>query len=159
MKAIIIFSIIMTFIRACGGTDNSQQRSASSRDTLATVQDSTSPPSHVLTPSPMTTIKPNLTLVGAGIDSVVVLDSTMYRLYVFIGSAIEEPGMATVVELGQRLMLEPQFTYHSDGSFDPNDERNKRLLRLRVAKSPQSFIGKISLVPHQGWKLVDVDSF
>jgi hypothetical protein len=114
-------------------------------------------PSRIPVPVQPPAVKPNLTFVGAAFDSIHHIDTIRYKAFLFVGTAIPEPGKESLVEPGQRLIAEPLYVVSADGTVDLSNPRNAKLYSL-YGKSPrESFLGKVTMIPGRGWFIVDVE--
>jgi len=103
-------------------------------------------------------IKPNMTFAGAQVDSVVMIDSARYRIYLSVSTAIPEGSAISLLEPGARIVAQPMFQLNDEGKIDPTIPRNAQLLRLRKASPRSTFIGKVTLDGEKGWLIVSVES-
>ena len=108
------------------------------------------------TPSQPTTIKQNVSLIEAVIDSITLVDDVQYRLSAQVRSANPVEGMASLAEAGQHILASAQYLQTQDGSIDYTNGRNKNLLALRSAKPGDVFTGKVALNAYGRWILVEV---
>jgi hypothetical protein len=159
MKQMII--IILFMFSSYGGCQSPRTTQKEGKQTdiqQEAVRDTIEPVVMQKPPMP-TAIKPNLTLIGAVVDSVVVTDSINYKIFFYVNTAIPEGGLESIAEANQRISAVASYVVGEDGRIDMNHERNKRLFRLREAVEGDVFIGKISLTDKHGWVIVDVESF
>ena len=168
-RVLIAIVVLVVWLLGCSSSESvKQSENSTSRDT-STVQPPSSPPDYVrsapdtVKPVPPAenpnTIKPNLSFIGAQVESVEVFDEFRYRLHIFVGTSINEPGVANLIEPSSRIAVEPMYKMDSNGKIDMNDETNKRLLKLRSKKASEIFLGKVSLVLGQGFRIVWVESY
>jgi hypothetical protein len=104
-----------------------------------------------------TSLKRNGGVFTAVIDSISLLDGFRYRLTVRLSSAAALEGVDAPSGQDARLELTPGYVLDENGIVDQSNERNKRLMTLRLARPGDEVTGKISLIPGKGWVILDVE--
>jgi hypothetical protein len=102
-----------------------------------------------------TAIKPNMSLIGAVITDIILVDEFNFRIGVELRTAVPDGQFESLAEPGQSLRLVPQFRMSDGGMIDRDDERNKRLLEIRSRGAGDFLFGKITLGQDHVWYLVD----
>ena len=155
MSRFSLFSLILLAgiqLFCCPSSQTSQQSHAiASQDSTTTI----SRPPKVSQP---TTIKPNVTIVHAVIDSIANIDDTQYRLFVRVTSVEPMEDLPSLVEPNQQLTLTPQYIATESGQIDLSQDVNKRLFDLRSARIGAKFIGRVALLDGGTWVLLDVNN-
>jgi hypothetical protein len=104
-------------------------------------------------------VKQNLTLVGAIIDSVELIDSLNYKFHVQLQTAIPEAGYESVVEPGQVLSLYPAYQLNENNIIDMNNPVNKKLIQMRILKKKAFIIARITFENDMKWYIIQVEAF
>ena len=161
---ISFFAMVLVFLAVgCRSPEQVRQKESSPVDTSGPVAEKapplSTPPAAKEPLRQPAAIRPNVTFAGVKIDSVVIVDDHQFLVFGLINTAIPEHGMESLAEIGQKLMLQPDYATRPDGSADMSIEGNRRLLSLRSAKKNQVFLGRISLRPQKGWVILEVESF
>jgi hypothetical protein len=115
------------------------------------------PEAHLDTPPPPSTIKPNITLIGAVITAINFIDDLQYTLEIELRTAIPERQSESYAEPGQHLQVVPSYQRNELGVVDTNDARNRRLLEVRSKGIGDFLFGKITLSNDWKWYLIDTE--
>ena len=150
MKHISAIILVFPILIETGCNCASQQ--AEKAEPAATASPATQP-AKITEPTAM---KPNVHMIEANVESVMILDDVGYRLRLRIVSDIPGPGMEGLTA-GQQLEVVPQFVLDEKKAIDLSHERTKKLLTLRHAKSGDSLHGKIFLGEGGTSYLIDLD--
>lgn len=135
--------LFLTIALAC--STSKDQRQQVGRDTVA---------SHVDTPP---SIVPNVTLIGAVITAIAIVDEFQYTLDVELRTAIPEGHSPSIAEPGQRVRVVPSYRLDEQRAVVMSDERNKRLMDVRSKNVGDFLLGKIVLSNDGTWYLIDTE--
>ncbi len=124
-----------------------------------TVKKDMSPVGNQPIPKPKTTVKENLTFVGAVVESVELLDSINYKLVVKLQTAIPEANYESIIEPGQVITVYPSYQLDEKKKVDMKNPINQKLFELRTMKKKGFFIGKITLSNDMKWYITQVEVY
>jgi hypothetical protein len=106
-----------------------------------------------------TAVKENLTLIGAIVDSVELLDSLNYKFVVKLQTAIPENNFESVIEPGQIITVYPGYQMNESKQVDMKSPINKKLFEMRTLKRRGHFIGKVTLESDMKWYITQVEVY
>jgi PBP1b-binding outer membrane lipoprotein LpoB len=104
-------------------------------------------------------VKENLTLMGAIVDSVELLDSLNYKFVVKLQTAIPEMNFESVTEPGNIITVYPGYQLNESKQVDMKNPINKKLFELRTLKKGGHFIGKVTLANDMKWYIAQVEVY
>jgi len=149
MKFAAACILFVLTVAGCHSTQEAKKNDASVPDT------SQHPPA--LNVSPPASIVQNASQVEAVVEHIESIDETHFNVGIFVISSTPIGGRTSIVEVGQRLVVSPQFVRDPSGNVDMANETNKRLKTIKEKQNGQSFKGKIVMNRQGGWNLVDID--
>lgn len=155
-RAIIICCLGVAISLGCKSSKDVKQEETRTSDVKDTLREEL--PVVPSSPQP-SAIKPNVTFIGAYIDSVHLLEGFNYRLFILVQTAIPVGGMESILEPGQHISAMPAYVVNEAGVIDITNERNKKLLELRSAKAGDVFLGQVSLTDKHGWVVTEVEAY
>jgi hypothetical protein len=107
-------------------------------------------------PKPKAAVKENLTLVGAVVESIDLLDNLNYKLVVKLQTAIPEANFENIIEPGQVITVYPSYQIDENKNVDMKNPINQKLFELRALKKKGYFIGKVTLSNDMKWYIAQV---
>jgi len=154
-------SLLLVFLLvSCSSREKIQERSeanegepsaVAAHDTVEVAQ-----PEPEVQPQPqVTTVKPNLSLIGAVISSIEFVDSVRYKAHIELRTAIPIGGLESIAEPGQSLVVQPAYRADGEGKIMLSDPLNRKLFEARLLKNGDFLFGKISLHQDGIWYLED----
>jgi len=147
---LLFASLLLT---TCSSTDKSAQKVPSSDSVQA--EQPPGPPKIDRQRIPPATTKENVTLIGAVVESIELVDSVQFKVAIELRTAIPAGGAESIAEPGQRITVIPAYMSGEAGSLDMSNDRNKRLFDVRSLKQGDFLLGKISLSQNGKWYLID----
>jgi len=146
----LIFTIFLIFSHwGCCSSENSRSNEGLQKNSPENV-------THSSRSEGMAAIKPNAVEVEAEIDSIIIFDELNYQLNVNIISVRSIENVEAISDIGNQLILTPEFFINEDNTIDKENERNLKLLQVRDLKHGEKFKGIISLNPSGKWVLTNI---
>lgn len=108
---------------------------------------------------PKAAVKENLTLVGAVVESVELLDNLNYKFVVKLQTAIPEANYESIIEPGQVITVYPSYQLDENKKVNMKNPINQKLFELRTLKKKGYFIGKITLSNDTKWYITQVEVY
>lgn len=150
MHKLFHFLLFMAVVGCSTGDRSNQARSAD------TTEYPPPPPLRDRTPvQPPAAIAENLSLIGAVVDSVEILDEKNFRLHLQLRTAIPSGGKPSLADPGQNVVVAPAFVLDERGAVQTDHDRNQRLLETRLLVRGDFLMGKITLEKDGSWYLLD----
>ncbi len=146
----LIFTIVLVFFHVgCCSSENSRSSEILQKNSTDSIADSSRLERRVV-------IKPNAVEVEAEIDSFTILDEVNYQLVVNIISVSSLENVEAISDIGNKIVLTPEYFINEDNKIDKGNERNVKLLQVRDLKHGEKFKGIISLNPSGKWVLTNI---
>ena len=145
MKSLIIVFILSgSCIFGCCSANNSQEEGSQKEVNLSD------------TSNQRTVQRYNVSTISAIVDSVSLIDTALYRLYVRTITTTSEGGESLL--LGESVELTPHYVFNDLSGIDWAIEINRKLRSVRDIHPGSPIRGTVMLDQHQHWILVDVES-
>jgi hypothetical protein len=139
---------IISLVWSCCNVKDSQQ--------TGTIKKQNNKESVVQRAKSPTVFKPNISVIEAIIDSVIIIDNNKFRVVITISSSIPEEDIASYADVGQQIICTPEYFISENGIIDENNNRNIKLKSLRGTESGEHIKAKISLGNKGDWKIIEV---
>lgn len=106
-------------------------------------------------PSAPAAFRENLSMVGAVLVAIEMVDETRYVLTLELRTVLPAGTAGSLAEPGQTVTVYPDYVVGEDGRISLEHERNGRLYEVRHVKPGDGVIGRITLRRDGKWYLFD----
>jgi hypothetical protein len=151
MKRLFVFLLALIIVACSSNKRTVAEEKNIPKDTIKVVQ--------LPAVEKRTAVKENLTLIGAIVDSVELLDSLNYKFVVKLQTAIPESNFESVIEPGQIITVYPGYQLNESKQVDMKNPVNKKLFELRTLKRKGNFIGNVTLANDMKWYITYVEVY